>query len=130
MNNDLEVQNVIIQLEGSGADPEEIDHWTRQLRSELEEMGSSELLRGDTQPQGAKSAESLTIGSVVIMVLPALVPKLVDFLQAYVLRRADRRVKVKTNSFEIELPPKTFSEEEMGRLISALQKGGDSPVGS
>jgi hypothetical protein len=113
-----------IHLASSEADPGEIDKWARNLKAEIEEegLGSADLLRDGYLPQGAKSAEAITLGSVVLAVLPALVPKLVEFLQAYVLRpKQDRCVKVKAGSFEIDLPAETRSPEAVSRLIGALQ---------
>ncbi len=46
---------------------------------------------------GAKAGEAVTVGALALSVLPAVLPKLLEFLQAWVLRTKSRSVKVKAD---------------------------------
>jgi hypothetical protein len=90
---------VILQISSSpelGSD--ELDQLTRQLLGELQEVEieSASLIKEDETPEGAKSVEAVTLGSMAVAVLPAFFPKLIEFLQAWALRGQDRNVKIKT----------------------------------
>ena len=108
------------------ADADEIDRLARDLLSEINDMEveSAELLRKGEAPTGTKSAEAVTIGALAIAVLPAIVPKLVEFLQAWSLRGRNRTVKIKTQrgdrSLEVEFTPASMSPEELKSLVDTL----------
>ena len=124
-----DAKSFTLHIEGVDADAEDLDRWARQLRSEFEEaeLGTAELSHEGALPAGAKSAELITAGSLAVMVLPTLLPKLVEFLQSYVLKRMDRKIKIKTNSFELEIPPGSMSTEQQSQLIGLLRNAGNSP---
>jgi hypothetical protein len=112
---------------GEEADDEELDRLTRQLLSEIRELDieSAELARERYLPQGAKSVEAITIGAVAIAVLPTVLPKLFDFLQAWSLRGEARKVKIKTQvadrALEVEYSPSSMSPDELRRLVETLK---------
>jgi hypothetical protein len=80
-----------------GAAPEQVDDLTRQLLTELRdlEVESAELATAGPAPEGAKSGEAVTVGAIALTVLPTFLPKVVDFVQAWVTRGEGRVVKFK-----------------------------------
>src|SRR5919109_3613417 len=64
-----------IEISASDATEEEIDRMTRQLLSELRELNveSAELTKGGPAPVGSKG-DPITIGSIAIELLPAVLP--------------------------------------------------------
>ncbi|HEY5572501.1 MAG TPA: hypothetical protein VIK64_05740 [Anaerolineales bacterium] len=110
----------------AGMDADELDEVTRALRSELLELQLEQvdLATGSKAPPGTKSAEAFTIGTLVISTMPVFVPKLVEFLQSWVMRTEDRKVKIKSQvgdrSIELEYSPKAISQEELNQLIGSL----------
>jgi hypothetical protein len=79
------------------APPDELDALTRQLLDEVRatDVESAELVSAGPAPAGTKSPEAITLGAVAVAVLPAFVPKLVEFAQAWSLRGQGRAIKFK-----------------------------------
>ena len=119
--------NLTIHIEaGYDALPDDVDALTRTLRGELEELDLQSLALArapGTPPAGAKSAEAITLGALAITVLPSMLPRLIEFIQAWSLRGQNRTVKIKANigdrSLELEYSPGT-SEAALKGLIDTL----------
>jgi hypothetical protein len=111
---------------GADAPADQVDELTRQLYAELGELGveAVSLAASEPAPEGAKSAEALTIGALAVAVLPTFLPKLVEYLQAWALRGESRKVHVKSQvgdrSVEIEYSPSAISTKELERLVGKL----------
>lgn len=119
--------NVTLQISlGEDAYADEIDQLTRSLRDEIEDLGveSVTLVKDDTKPQGTKAADAFTLGALAVAVLPAVIPKLVGFLQSWSMRGENRVVKIKTQvgdrSLEVEYSPKSMSSDELKHLVDRL----------
>jgi hypothetical protein len=114
-----------VQVSSDGASEEEIDRMTRQLLSELQQMDveRAELARGGAAPEGTKGLDPVAAGSIIVSVLPALLPKIVDGIQAWALRGSNRTVKFKGKlagqSIEFE-----GSGEDLQTLLASLGKTG------
>lgn len=95
-------------------DAEQRDQDARRLLGELRDqpVESAELAASGAAPQGAKGAEAITLGTIAVSVLPAFIPKVVDFLQAWALRGSGRTVKIKLQTgqqdIEFEGTPADF----------------------
>ena len=127
MASDPNVANLVIHVGASEElDAEGLDHLTRQLRDELRELDleSVELAPGEMPPRGVKSPEAFTLGALAVGILPSLIPKLIDFLQAWSLRGQNRVVKIKANigdrSVEVEYAPGATSEAAVKGLVETL----------
>jgi hypothetical protein len=111
---------------GADVGDDELDLQTRSLRRELLELGagSAELLHGQPAPEGTKSVEAVTLGSLALVVLPAFLPKLVEYLQSWAQRDENRRVKVRTQvgdrSIELDYLPSSLPDKELTRLVETL----------
>jgi hypothetical protein len=107
-----------IQVSIADSTEEELDRSTRQLLSELKELDidSAELAEGTSIPEGAKG-DPITIGSIVIATLPAVLPKVVELVQAWGSHGQGRTVKFKGRGIEFEGSP-----EDLQRLLTKLDK--------
>jgi hypothetical protein len=122
-----ETLNLTLEIKAEESDAEELDRWARQLRREIEEaeVGAAELLHDGSLPERAKSPDVITLGSVVVAVLPALLPKLIDLIQAWVSRRPDRPVTIKSDAFEVEIHGRGMSQQEISSLLRDLEHSGE-----
>ena len=110
-----------IEVSAADATDEELDRMTRQLLSELREtnVDSAELAKGGEVPRGTKSAgDALTIGSIVVSALPAVLPSVVSLVQSWTSRGQGRTVKFKGKGIEFEGSPEDFE-----KLLASMQKG-------
>jgi len=117
--------NITLHIDaGPEALPDDVDTMTRRLREELNDLDleSVALVRGDA-PAGTKSGDAVTLGALAITLLPSLLPKLIEFIQAWSLRGQNRTVKIKANvgdrSIELEYAAGT-SEAALEGLIDTL----------
>ena len=107
------------------ADPERLDELTGRLLRDLRELGAESVERpsGGVTPEGAKG-DTFTLGALALVAVPAFLPKLVEFLQAWSLRGESqgRRVKIKTPAgLEVEFTPeKKLSQAELVALVENL----------
>jgi hypothetical protein len=110
---------LMVQIELDDSDDEELDALARQLAGELseQEVESVELARSGAAPKGSKAAEALTLGAVAVAVLPAVLPKIVEFIQAWALRGQGRTVKFKgkVGGQDIEFEGKA---EDLQRILT------------
>ncbi len=92
-------QPIKLNLEISAADAtgEEIDRLTRQLLAELKQadVESAERVAGGHAPAGTKSIDPVTAGAIAIAVLPPMLTKIIETLQAWLVRDRSRKVKFK-----------------------------------
>ena len=107
------------------ADPERLDELTGRLLRDLRELGAESVERpsGGVMPEGAKG-DPFTLGALALVAVPAFLPKLVEFLQAWSLRGESqgRRVKIKTPA-ELEVkftPEKKLSQAKLVTLVEKL----------
>ena len=109
----------------AGADAERLDELTGRLLRDLRELGAESVERpsGGAVPEGAKG-DPFTLGALALVAVPAFLPKLVEFLQAWSLRGESRRVKVKTPAgLEVEFTPeKELSQAELLALVKKLSQ--------
>ena len=104
---------------GDDATAEELDRLTRQLLNELRDLpavSEAKLITG-AAPHGAKAGEALTAGALVIAIVPALVPKVLDWIQAWALRSSPRVVKFKgsINGHDLEFEG---APEDLSKLLA------------
>jgi hypothetical protein len=116
---DQNTLQMTVQIALDESDAEELDALARQLAGELSDLDveSVELVRAGAAPEGTKSAEIITLGAVAVAVLPALLPKMVEFCQAWALRGQGRTVKFKGNvgGQDIEFEGKA---EDLQKILS------------
>jgi len=118
--------NLTIHLDaGSDLPADDLDALTRGLRDEIQDLGVETVALQSRSgiPAGAKSVEAVTLGALAVTILPQAIPRLIEFLQAWSLRRKDRTVKIKATvgdrSVDIEYP-EGASEVAVQELIQKM----------
>lgn len=126
-SDEQETRRLILNVDlGEEADEEELLEATLQLRAELMDLDveKAEFLKKGEVPEGAKSAEAVTLGSLAVVTLPIVIPKLLEFLQSWTLRGENRKVTLKTQtgdrSIELEYMPSAMPADELQRLIQTM----------
>ena len=110
---------------GAEDDAEELDRLTRQLRTEIQELDveSVEFVTSGEAPEGVKSGEVVALGSLAVVLLPAVAPKLIALLRSWSMRGENRTVQVTAKVGDESLVPEnseTMSLEELKRLVNTL----------
>jgi len=113
-----------IEVSATDTTDEDIDQMTRQLLAELREMDveSAELTKGADAPRGTKSVDPVMMGNIAIAVLPTILPRVVDFVQAWTMRGHGRAVKFK-GKVGREVIEFEGSAEDLQQLLSSLSTG-------
>src|ERR1700681_96692 len=123
-NADVVVLPMTLQITAAGADDEELDRMTRQLRSELEEAGLQSALAPGVAPAGAKVFDPITRGVLLLKVVPIATPAVANVLQSWIGRDAGRMVKlslkVGDRSVDVEFSPKQMSSADVNGLVASL----------
>ena len=120
MKND-ELLEFNLEISASDATQEELDNAARQLLVELKEtdVESANLTDGGPAETGSKPGEVITIGSIAIAVLPAVLPKVVEAIQAWMTRNSTVKFKGKIAGQDIDFEG---SPENLQKLIKSLSK--------
>jgi len=123
---DANAVELLVSLSDTPADSEEIDAETRQLRRRLAELDvdSVQLASGGAVPAGAKSAEAVALGTLLVTLLPATLPKVLELLQSWMLRNTGRTIKIRASAgdktVEVEYVPGSTSERELKDLVMSI----------
>ena len=119
--NDVQLHLTITEPD---ADVERVDALTRRLMHDLRALGAESIERPTSEPtqEGAKGSAAFTLGALALVVIPAVLPSLVEFLQAWALRSENRKVKIKVPSgIEVEFTSKKrLSQEALLALVERL----------
>ena len=110
-----------IEVSANDASEDEIDRMARHLLFELRELDieSAQLAEGGPAPIGSKG-DAITMGAIVLQVLPAVLPSVLGLLQAWMTRGQGRTIKFKGLGIEFE-----GSREEFQKVLEMLSKGGE-----
>jgi hypothetical protein len=129
MSLESDVTRLVLHINTEDADAEYLDQLTRQLRRELQDfegVETAELVTGGPAKPGSKSGDVVAIGQIAIAVLPVLAPKLVEFVQAWVMRGQNRSVE-----FEGEIGTQKVkfkgSAKDFNTLLASLRPKATSP---
>ncbi|HEY5671258.1 MAG TPA: hypothetical protein VIS10_14795 [Anaerolineales bacterium] len=116
-----EAFQMTVQIALEDWDDEEVHSLAVQLAGELgdQPVESVELARAGAAPVGTKSPEAITLGAVAVAVLPSVLPKVVEFCQAWALRGQGRTVKFegKIHGQDIKFEG---TADELQRLLAQL----------
>ena len=110
---------------------EDVDQMTRQLFAEIRNMDieAVSLVKGEDAPSGTKSVDPVTIGALAIAVLPNVLPKVVEAIQAWALRGQGKTVKFK-GKVHGQMIEFEGSADELEKLINRLKKGEEIKMAS
>lgn len=112
-------------LTDEDSDPTELDSATRQVMTELQDLGAAsvERVRGGPAPDGAKG-DPIALGSLAVTVLPEVLPKLVGLLQSWMGRREHRSFKIETRDGRTIEASGSWSAGEIAELITSIEQAG------
>jgi hypothetical protein len=81
---------------GPGADAREIEERTRSLRREIAglHVESVHVVSGGPAPAGTRSPEVVTAGILAVAILPNVLPKLIEVINGWLARGAERDVEI------------------------------------
>jgi hypothetical protein len=118
-----DTRRALLRLEADDdADAEELDRLARRLRAELGELDVDVLaVAAGELPEGAKAADPVTIGSLVVAFSAAggVFPGLVETLREWLGRQTGKhRIKVTVDGDTVELERATVAERQ--QLIDAF----------
>jgi hypothetical protein len=106
---------------------EKLERITRELAQEIKDVGVESVgLVSDAKPvEGARSAEAVTLGAIALAVLPVVLPKIMDFLQARSLRGSGKTITIKSQQgdrlLEVSFAPdKMPSTDELKQFIQDI----------
>jgi hypothetical protein len=121
-----------LSIEEEEADTERLDGLTIQMLRDLVEIGADAVERpkpADSTAPGRKG-DAFTLGALLLVAAPAILPNLIQYLQAWTLRGENRKIKIKTpQGLEIEFTPhKKLSETELLALVEDLSEVAQKPV--
>ena len=100
--------SLLVTIDEAGTDRQQIDDLAGLLKEDLLELGVSDVRGASTSPAPDRSkGDPFTLGALALVVLPTLLPKLIECLSNWASRSEDRKVKIKTPSgVEVEFTSK------------------------
>lgn len=121
-----------ISLQLTGGDRIEggdIDNMARLLRDEIEACPGTDgvkLKPADHPPAGSKAVgEAVTIGAILLAVLPAAAPSLIDYVKEWTLRPGNIPIKIKAQvgnrNIEAEFDPRVTNKDDVVALVREIQ---------
>jgi hypothetical protein len=116
---------LMLLVQSSGADAEELDRLTRELLDEVRQaqVESAGLVKGDA-PAGVKAGGIEVLGTIAVQVLPAVIPALVGLVRQWAKRSADRSVKLTARLAEgeiaVEYPVGSMTTVEVTELVRGV----------
>jgi hypothetical protein len=113
------------------ADAEGLEKLTGHLMRDLRKLGAESVERPSSGPVLEGTKGTFTPGALALAAVPAFLPKLMDFLQAWSLRGESRTVKIKTPAgLEVEFTPdRRLSQAELIALVEKLTTSASSADG-
>jgi hypothetical protein len=113
-----------IQLTEADAKPRELEALAAALEKEtLEHVQGVQLTRNLFR--GQRDVDPLVVGTVLLTFIPIVLPKVLEFLQAWAMRRENSSIRVKITAkdktVEIEVPS-SLSPEEARRWIIMVKQ--------
>lgn len=117
----------MLELRLEDGDDAELEEVTRRLRAELLELDveSATPVSKTAPPAGAKAGAALEWGQLLLVLAPAVLPKLIEWLQSWSGRHSGQRVKITSKvgdrSLEIDFPPGGIRQDDLRALMRDVQ---------
>lgn len=118
--------NFYVTIAETGADAKHLDELTYNLKQDLRILGVDSISRPTEEeaPESAKG-DPFTWGALALVVAPTLIPKLLEFLQAWVTKKENPIRIRRPDGLEFEFTPeKKLSTSELISLAEKLAKPG------
>lgn len=122
-----ETLDVTLQVSmGTETSDEKLDQMARQLMGEIRELVEAvELVSSGELPEGARIADAITIGALMMTILPPILPELIKFLHSWCLRAENRSVEIeirrsKNRSVKVKISG-NVSPEKLREIIDSVK---------
>jgi hypothetical protein len=132
MTAEMDAPQLILEVGAQDDDVEYRDRLARDLLREIQEVGlEAKPKPAETAPEGPgtpKVVDPMAIATLIMPLLVAVAPKLVDVLKDWATRGEGRTLKITVKdkkgnvSLDIEYDPKRTSPDELQKLIKLAQK--------
>ncbi|MFF3933664.1 hypothetical protein ACWCQB_33645 [Streptomyces hirsutus] len=109
------------------SDREELDELTRHLRERLLELDVDrvEPVRADHVPAGAKPADAIAVGALVVTLAPLALRSVLGLVQTWIENRPVRTVSITLGDDSLELEAVSAADQQ--RLIEAFLAARTAP---
>ncbi len=120
-----DITQFTIQIDGSSISEQRLNDITVKLKRELSHLKplALDLQRDQNAPEGTMSAEAITVGAILVSVLPTMVPAVIEYLRDWCLRNANNTITIKKRSGKEEIEvtfPEDLSPERLQKLIGVV----------
>lgn len=123
-----ESTELIISVSLNDDNQRELDELTHELRSEIEQLNVDSINKvffGEA-PEGTKTVDWISIGSISVTLAPTIIPPLFELLRSWIDRKPSTPVKIKVKvgkkTAQIEYDPINTSAEDLEALLKSLGK--------
>lgn len=128
MSSNGEIVDLVLEIEADeDEDADELDRITRALLDELRNLDveSVDLVKKGAAPRGAKSAEAIDVGALVIKYGPAAAAILREVLEGWSKRNKGRKIKFKRTIagkvLEVKYTPEKGSVLDLSNLVITVK---------
>jgi hypothetical protein len=120
---------IFLQVSIEKCDIEELSNQTYELRRELlefEDVKRVDLINEESTLQGTKAADLTLLGALLVVAIPIVLEKLLEFIHSWSMRGEGRTVKIsvqtsKGDSINVEAPT-SMKQDEVKKWIIAVQE--------
>lgn len=116
-----------IKIEAAGTTKDDLDLTTRQLRLEIEEFDPEIVFITEQVqiPEGAKPLDPLTLGVLATLISSTILPKFLEFLHAWSMRREGQTVSIeiqsgKDRTLKVQVPA-SMDRQQVKAWIQTIQ---------
>jgi hypothetical protein len=119
---------VDLRLAFRDSSPEELEELTRSIREQLLEhpIERVDLVRGASRLAGTKAADPVTLGAIALVVLPTVLPKVVELLKQLTTRKDGLTFELNISEgdrrLEFKLPATPEAERQLQALLREAKK--------
>ncbi len=75
---------------------------------------------GNPPPEHARSAGAIEVGTIVLALVPTVVPALVELLKVWINARQGRQIEIKSGSTSVKLDPAASTRDEIRKIVDIL----------
>jgi hypothetical protein len=117
--------DLIVDVTDGACSAEQLDDLTRALLHDLQTAGMVEATRREEEASAGAKGDPVTIGMLLVAVLPTVLPQVIVFLNEVAGKAPQRRIRIKgKKGAEIEFTPnKPITLEEAIKIARKLDEG-------
>lgn len=123
MTHSEEVSSLTLSISDAVGNQNQLLDQASHLRDMLRrELGVDARLppAGDMPPEHARSAGALEVGTIVLALVPTVVPAVVELLKLWINARQGRQIVIKSGGTTVELDPAASTRDDIRRVVDIL----------